>query len=676
MAEIDDYQTLGLGRGVNVTDAHMWRNKSSFVVRTISDSNIIRTEESGMFEKYEKVVSTISREQRKIRLLLDDPSSQIKIGMDAQQTQSLTSSMRIAGTKIKTRTISFCTNFGDLPPYVQTDKPQYTTYRSNEEDDCFERSFCLWILDRIRSRESTEDSDKKANVSDMKTEQAVKEIFEHLSSPCNTEKRKEISNDCEVFVRDLGITHYVNSIELGAMKYNAATISSKQRKLGGGAEVGAGKYAEGGLSGFTEKLWFQSQKEERSIGKINDDGTVTRSKENEAVIGFQIQPIYSLAPIPYLQPALQNAVKEYIQLKSDPTGEITFVHCSLRFYSLHQSIQFICQHNFTSSTEGPFLISCFMPEEDDTAHAPAEKNETNTVDDSEDDDSETEQGGKKSERYDTLKETDEFRKENVYWCVSKKDNSVYGTTSPEEASLFHIIPTGDSKYPSEFFIVHWQGNRSRLTNVTDPLVRSRAKMTNLPLYLTTNTGIFGQSEGPLQLKSTVLTNQARFCLHSRVQSTFACMMCLSTPVSLSDWIEGEQFYINCSRRAFKIDGYIAMMKLASEGEVQKTYQYKTVTLPSISDPSSSAKGMLFRLHPPLARSGSTQTESSETINPNRYTVPVQVPQEETRSTPDPRAAEIARQLCAIGDQIDKDCRSTMAGQYRMLFGHDQEGSSV
>ncbi len=337
-AEQEYFQTLGLGRGVNVTDADMWRNKSALTVRKISEGSIIRTEECGMFEKYEKVVSTISREQQKIRLLLDDPSSQIKIGMDVQQTQSLTSSMSIAGTKIRRRTISFRTSLDDLPPYVQSnsDKPQY---KPNEEKDSFERNFCLWILNRIRSRESTGDSDP--DVSDMTTADAAAEIFnqytgstavigppDRKSTYSTKEKRIEISNDCEVFVRDLGITHYVNSIELGAMKYNAATISSKQRKLGGGAEVGAGKYAEGGLSGFTEKLWFQSQKEERSIGKIKD-GTVT--KKDEAVIGFQIQPIYSLAPIPYLQPALQNAVKEYIQRKADPTGEITFIPCSVLY---------------------------------------------------------------------------------------------------------------------------------------------------------------------------------------------------------------------------------------------------------------------------------------------------------------------------------------------------------
>ncbi len=267
--------------------------------------------------------------------------------------------------------------------------------------------------------------------------------------------------------------------------------------------------------------------------------------------------------------------------------------------------------------------------EDDTAHAPAEnegKNKTNTVDDRKDDDSvlhdihdqegmqsDTQEGGIKKETDDS--QGDNKSERDVYWCVSKEDNTVYGTTRLAEASSFHIITTGDSKYPSEFFIMHWQGNRQQLTNVNDPVVRSQAKMTNLPLYLTTNTGIFGQSEGPLQLKSTVLTNQARFCLHSRVQSTFACMMCLSTPVSLSDWIEGEQFYINCSRRAFKIDGYVAMKKLDQEGEVQKTYQYKTVTLPSISDPSSSTEGMLFRLQRSPEIDRSLKKETSKTVNP-------------------------------------------------------------
>ena len=313
---MDYYKSLRLGRGINVTDLHMWRNKSAFIVREIN-GDIIETEECGMFEKYEKIVSTISREQQKIRLSLNDPSSQIKIGMDAEQTQSVTSNIRIAGTKVKTRTISFCTTLDDLPPYVQhLDKPQHI-YKPNQEKNSFERTFCSWILNQIRNDKN--DDRKESEVeSELPTAKAIQEIFDYAA---NEEKRKKIHTFCEAFVRDLGITHYVNSIELGAMKYNAATISSREEKLGGGAEVGAGKYAQGGLSRFTEKLKFQSHKEETSIGKIVEGVVV---KENEAVIGFQIQPIYSLTPIPYLQPALTRAVKEYIQRKEDPIGEIFY----------------------------------------------------------------------------------------------------------------------------------------------------------------------------------------------------------------------------------------------------------------------------------------------------------------------------------------------------------------
>ncbi len=155
---------------------------------------------------YEKIVSTISREQQKIRLSLNDPSSQIKIGMDAEQTQSVTSNIRIAGTKVKTRTISFCTTLDDLPPYVQhLDKPQHI-YKPNQKKNSFERTFCSWILNQIRN----DKNDEREVESELPTAEAIKEIFDYAA---NEEKRKNIHTFCEAFVRDLGITHYVNSIE-------------------------------------------------------------------------------------------------------------------------------------------------------------------------------------------------------------------------------------------------------------------------------------------------------------------------------------------------------------------------------------------------------------------------------------------------------------------------------
>ena len=170
--------------------------------------------------------------------------------------------------------------------------------------------------------------------------------------------------------------------------------------------------------------------------------------------------------------------------------------------------------------EGPFLISCSITTAKDKG-----KKETGDIDSQGDKQNKTDDDTQGSlKRYTASTQTKNqkaIRKErDVYWCVDKEDNTVRSTTSPADASPFHVIPTGDSINLSEFFLVHWQGNRQLLTNLNDILARSRA---NLPLYLTTNTGIFGQSDGPLQLKSTVVANKARFCLNLQSSAIYVCL---------------------------------------------------------------------------------------------------------------------------------------------------------
>ena len=144
-----------------------------------------------------------------------------------------------------------------------------------------------------------------------------------------------------------------------------------------------------------------------------------------------------------------------------------------------------------------------------------------------------------------------------------------------------------------------------------------------------------------------------------MQSTFAGMMCLSTPVSLSDWIEGEQFFISCSHRAFKIDGYVAMSMLDQEDEGQMAY--KTVTLPSISDPSSSTQGMLFQLQRP-EKIRISKKETSKTVNPTDDKADL-IADDYTNSEQQPPQATPA---VHIRESF------TMAGQYRMLFNDDDD----
>ncbi len=216
----------------------------------------------------------------------------------------------------------------------------------------------MWILKRIEDRLSKNPSFIRSE-KNITTSDAVEKIFKYFlgGKNCDDKTKKlnriEIANDCDVFVRDLGITHYVSSIELGAISYNAENVSSKQKKVGGGAEVRVDGYASGGLSGIKEKLWFQSQKEERLIGKIKDKRV---AEVDEAVIGFQIQPISSLAPVPFLQPALFKAVKEYIQKKADLTGGLWSIYhniCmhipSMHVYQMHVCYVYgctVCEHNY------------------------------------------------------------------------------------------------------------------------------------------------------------------------------------------------------------------------------------------------------------------------------------------------------------------------------------------
>ena len=340
--EFPKYHDLGLGRGVNVTDPQMWRNKSHFQIRHVCDdlSNIIGTEECGTKDKYEKEVSTVATQQLEIKLSLDEPSGRFRIGMDAQNSQSTSLTTKIAGTEIRTRTISFRVDCSDLPVYNTPEDPrnEMPTHQNDESGESLETSLYSWILERIcyRERETRQTPHPLVPGSDEETDgppsnsKDLTKLAHYLhefrcqsesgteeSKKISKEKLKAVAKDCKVFVKDLGITHYVSAIELGALKYSILTTSCHQEKTGAGAQMGAGKMAEGGISGMVGKQWFKKAKEEQTIGRLKKDETVAC----EAVIGFQIQPIHKLVRLPLLQIALQKAMTQYIEYKADKSGK-------------------------------------------------------------------------------------------------------------------------------------------------------------------------------------------------------------------------------------------------------------------------------------------------------------------------------------------------------------------
>ena len=184
----------------------------------------------------------------------------------------------------------------------------------------------------------------------------------------------------------------------------------------------------------------------------------------------------------------------------------------------------------------------------------------------------------------------EVDKKTVFWKVND-NHQLTATESVENASWFDIVSMVDDTQSSEFHIAHWGGrDKENGTMHVDNLYRTYNKHgPPLPRYLSADTNFFGQGTGdfPLTLKSSVEIRQARFCLQSRVQSSFVCMLCSSTPISLNSWFEGEQFFVKCGHHSFKMDGYIVIVE-------QQQNQYK-VTAASGSIPTKA--GLLFRLHP-------------------------------------------------------------------------------
>ena len=190
----------------------------------------------------------------------------------------------------------------------------------------------------------------------------------------------------------------------------------------------------------------------------------------------------------------------------------------------------------------------------------------------------------------------------MFWKVNQ-ENQIQGTTQVQDASLFYVIPTDDGNHPFEFFIICYGEDiaaRCEPKSIHDPMSRSSQQAVPLPSYVSGEGNLFGYSSRPLELKSSVFERQARFAIHSRI--VHAAMMCLTSPVASASWIEGEEFYVKCSRRRFRADGYLAMKRESRPASKRRRLTdadgtYKTVILPKVRMSASANTGLLFRLHP-------------------------------------------------------------------------------
>ena len=346
MADLQWILGLGLGRGLDATDVEPWQHISSFQVREVTTDNVVATDGIAKKEDFQEDVKSMVDQHAEIAASAKK-SGIASIGIFAERSRSLKQSKKMVGSRVLTRTITFRSDFTNLP--VNSLQDFGTAYLGNlqtttdhERVPNFEENLCAWILQRIEARQFHATERVKHNftgeapslngkpVHTLSGNNPISQLSDYI---CSLEKNcsefETISRDCDHFVRKgaggtRAITHYVYQLKLGAFEYEILTLEEYNSKLRLGGEVSVEHPTAAG--GELAASYSHTNTHERksvggkSVGKIKD-GIVEKGTDDEKVIGVEIKPVHTLVNhLPYLRQALKEAESSYILEKQDLTG--------------------------------------------------------------------------------------------------------------------------------------------------------------------------------------------------------------------------------------------------------------------------------------------------------------------------------------------------------------------
>ena len=362
-AEIDRMIDLGLGRGIDATNSKPWANKSAFQVRRVTAEGVLGTEEGGSLQSYEREISSVVSHQTNMKASVIVPQAPVEIGMDAEQSRSVSSTRRTLGKKVVNRSVSFLSDFSDVPvmsderrdafldrtrgkrkleqPKSFTESLDGAQQDASKDDSSvadvqrefltFEQRLSKWIVKRILVRQELTAQELRAagkpvgepkfvvdNSSSINPSETLS-LFVYIS---NEEERKKIIHDCYDFVKNFRITHYVSTIELGAMEYRVFSETDFNSTIGAGGTLGIEKLVNLSLSHKRTSRRFRKASDVKTIGKITAEGRVGRGTHDEAVVGIRVQPISTLVKLPYLQLALQRSLFHYMEEQGDTSCKL------------------------------------------------------------------------------------------------------------------------------------------------------------------------------------------------------------------------------------------------------------------------------------------------------------------------------------------------------------------
>lgn len=190
-----------------------------------------------------------------------------------------------------------------------------------------------------------------------------------------------------------------------------------------------------------------------------------------------------------------------------------------------------------------------------------------------------------------------------FWQVNRDEEhhliNVGATTNRAAASFFYIFSNDDGVHPYEFRIGWSSDGEKHLLKRTRSTLRPDTPGHLEPLFrfLDARVSTFGNNPGPLHLKSELHSSHSRLTLHNRVIGDN------KAPIDTRVWGYGnKEFFINCARRRYKRDGFIAVKRISvrtAPGRIEE--RYVTMCLPHEKFHNEQNVWMLFRLYPAQLR---------------------------------------------------------------------------
>ncbi|XP_019850064.1 PREDICTED: uncharacterized protein LOC109580919 [Amphimedon queenslandica] len=175
----------------------------------------------------------------------------------------------------------------------------------------------------------------------------------------------------------------------------------------------------------------------------------------------------------------------------------------------------------------------------------------------------------------------------LFLAVDPETHAVKATNEVTKATNFQIIPS-DDKY-NEFYITYHEEIGRVLRKRRYSVFCTSDPGSTAALYLNAPVNMRGCNDGPLYMSDTVSDESSRFVLHSRIIHNKV------SPVSISTWTNGtEMFFLNCSRRKRKINGYLAVKRVRERGAADT---YITACMSSRKYHNGTSVHMLFQLIP-------------------------------------------------------------------------------